>query len=76
MLIYGFTDVFLYENIITNKIRTYPGLCLFSEVHYALYIYHVFAQISFITLTSSKHSNFNGYKNENMLVFFFLLCFL
>ena len=37
MLIYVFTDVFLYENIITNKVRTYPGLCLFLEVHYALY---------------------------------------
>ena len=54
MLIYVITDVFLYQNITTTKGRTFPGLSLFSEVHYSLYIYHIFAQISLITMTSIR----------------------
>ena len=52
VLIYVFTKIFLYQNITTNKGKNLSWIKLFSEVHYALYIYHAFAQISLITMTS------------------------
>ena len=61
MLIYVFTDVFLYKNITTNKGKNLTRIKFVSEVHYALYTYHVSAQISLITMTSlHKHCDFNG----------------
>ena len=52
MFIYVFTDVFLYQNITTNKGKNLTWIKFVFRVHYALYIYHVFAQISLITMPS------------------------
>ena len=54
MLIYVYTGVFLYQNITTNKGKNLSRIKFVSEVDYALYIYHVLAQISLITMTSLR----------------------
>ena len=53
MLIYAFTDVFLYQNITTNKGKNLSWIkFVLKSPLCSLYLHHVFSQISLITMTS------------------------